>query len=292
MILRAADHAPGVHRCERHAIHAQPAGGAGDGHASVYRQPGFTRRREPGAARLPPDIGDGRDLDPFLGEGQRAAVAAIVGGDDHGPAARLHAIPRDVGMRGVRQHDPWAVVLREGQRPLHRPRREHDLARPHLPQPLPWEVRVGRGLMVRDALDEPDVVVRVVAERGRARQQRHPLVGREFGQRLGDPDAGRASRDGGRGIGEQRAAHLCLLVAEDDAAARFGGGECGGEPGWPRADHQHVAMGMALQVAVGVGRGRHSPETGGAPDHRLIDAVPEAARPHEGLVVEAGGEQR
>ena len=44
-------------------------------------------------------------------------------------------------------------------------------------------------------------------------------------------------------------------------------------------------------IAVGIGLARRAAETGGATDHRLIDMAPGPARPHEGLVIEAGAEQ-
>jgi len=92
-------------------------------------------------------------------------------------------------------------------------------------------------------------------------------------------------------VGE-RAARLRLLVGEDDAGARLGRGERGGETGRTRADHQHVAMGVARGIAVGVGLLRRVAEAGGGADHRLVDPFPGRLRPHEGLVVEAGREER
>ena len=67
------------------------------------------------------------------------------------------------------------------------------------------------------------------------------------------------------------------------------GGECRGETGGPAAHHQHVAMGEGLAVAIGVGRFRRLAEARGTADEILV-FHPEARRPHEGLVVEAGRE--
>ena len=58
------------------------------------------------------------------------------------------------------------------------------------------------------------------------------------------------------------------------------------------ADDQHVAMGEGLLVMVGVRFRRRAAEPGALSDDRLIDAFPELRRPHEGLVVEAGAEER
>ena len=51
-------------------------------------------------------------------------------------------------------------------------------------------------------------------------------------------------------------------------------------------------MGVDLLVAVGVRMVLGGPaESGKAPDHRLVDGPPEGSGPHEGLVVETGGEE-
>ena len=69
-----------------------------------------------------------------------------------------------------------------------------------------------------------------------------------------------------------------------------GGGECRHQAGRAGADHQHVTMGVGLLVLVRVRQLRRGAEAGGAADDRLVDLLPEALRPHEGLVVEAGHE--
>jgi hypothetical protein len=143
--------------------------------------------------------------------------------------------------------------------------------------------------MIAGALDQCDVVMVVVPEGGRARQQsqlRHRL---QLGQRVGEPRVRGAAVDG-VGCAEQRSTKLGLLVAQDDAGAAASGGQCRGEPGRPAADDQHVAMGVSLVVVVGIGRHRRRAEAGHATDDGLV-SHPQARRPHEGLVVEAGGEQ-
>ena len=71
----------------------------------------------------------------------------------------------------------------------------------------------------------------------------------------------------------------------------LGGGKRGRETGNAGADHQHVTMGIAAGIVVGVVLGRRDAETGGGADQRLVDVLPGLLRPHEGLVVEAGGEE-
>ncbi len=51
-------------------------------------------------------------------------------------------------------------------------------------------------------------------------------------------------------------------------------------------------MAECALIAVRIGLARRATETGGATDHRLIHMAPGPARPHEGLVIEAGAEQR
>ena len=69
-------------------------------------------------------------------------------------------------------------------------------------------------------------------------------------------------------LGQQAAAEARLLVGQHHPRAGAAGGERRGEPGRAAADHQHVAMGVALVVAVGIGRARRLAEARGAPDQR------------------------
>ena len=93
-------------------------------------------------------------------------------------------------------------------------------------------------------------------------------------------------------VGEQRAAELGLLVEQHDAVAGARRGAGGGEARGPGADDGDFAMAMLVGVMVGVGIGRGDAEAGGAADRRLVEVLPGARRPDEGLVVEAGGEKR
>ena len=111
---------------------------------------------------------------------------------------------------------------------------------------------------------------------------------RELGRDLGEPGRARVARR----LVEQRAAERRLLLGEDHPRAAAAGGERRGEAGRAAADHQHVAMRMAVLVAVGVGRRRRLAQARGAADRALVDAVPPGRRPHEGLVVEARRQQR
>ena len=54
--------------------------------------------------------------------------------------------------------------------------------------------------------------------------------------------------------GEQRAAEITVLLGQHHAGAAAAGGESRGEARRAGADHQHVAEGEALVIAVGVGK--------------------------------------
>ena len=122
--------------------------------------------------------------------------------------------------------------------------------------------------MIRDPLDQPDVVVREVAEGGRARQQLHARIPGEFGEAPRKPGIGRLAVDVRSRAIEERAAGLRLLVAENDTRAAFGRRDRRGNARGPRADDKHVAVRVALGVSVRVrrrwARARVPPRAGSA----------------------------
>ena len=87
---------------------------------------------------------------------------------------------------------------------------------------------------------------------------------------------------------EQASAEREILVRKNDASAAAPGGQRSHQPGWPGADHQHVAVRVCLLVVVGILSAGGPSEPRGAADQRLIQLLPERRRPHECLVVEAG----
>ena len=70
------------------------------------------------------------------------------------------------------------------------------------------------------------------------------------------------------------------------------GRERGRDAGRAGPDDERIAMSVALRVSVGIGEGRRAPEAGHGADLRLVKALPGRFRPHERLVVEAGGKER
>ncbi len=161
----------------------------------------------------------------------------------------------------------------------------------HLPQPLARSIlRIGQ--MIGETLGKADHVVREVSERRGARQQRDIVAARERRDRFGEPDLRGLAVDQRVARSEQGAAELRLFVAQHHLCAGCGRRERGGEPGRAGADHQHIAMRVAARVAIRVRQLRRTPQPRHRADPRLIQALPRRTRPHEGLVVEARGDQR
>ena len=229
------------------------------------------------------------DVRPRIQHRLDRLVGRIVVGEHHRPASQPDPVPERVGPRGGGEHDPGKVVVLERQGTLDGPGREHHLPGPDPPRPLPRAVRGRRRNVVGAPLHRDDHVVVVIAERGGAAQ--HPEV-RARCELLADAghEAHRVSavdRGGGR---EEAVAESGRVVRDDDPGARARRGERGHQPGRPASHHEHVAEGVAAIVVVGVGLDR-----GMAQPRRLADEVlvepPPRARPHEGLVVEAGRKQ-
>ncbi len=76
-----------------------------------------------------------------------------------------------------------------------------------------------------------------------------------------------------------------------DAGAGLCRGKRGRKPGRAATDDQHLAMGVARGITVGIGLvGRHAQPRRGT-DPGFVERRPRRLRPHEGLVVEAGREE-
>ena len=93
------------------------------------------------------------------------------------------------------------------------------------------------------------------------------------------------------GRGKQAAAKLRLFIDQDHARAAVGGGTGGREAGRTCTNHQDIAVRVDVVVAIGIRLGGRMAQTGGMAENMLVER-PEAARPHEGLVVEAGWHER
>ena len=226
---------------------------------------------------------------PEIG-GSRIGGSARCG--DHRTPSRRHAVAIGEHAQALGQHDAGTIVVGEDERALVRARRQHDLGGAHLPQTLARQVGVRLRKMVRHPLHQADVVVIVVAEGRRARQQGDVVARAQSGKRVREPRPGRCAVDGGGRLVQQGAAHLGLLVGKDDPLAALRRRQRRSKTGRAGADHQHVAVRVRVLIAVGIGRGGGPAEACRGANPGLVELVPEGPRPHEGLVVEAGDEKR
>ena len=129
----------------------------------------------------------------------------------------------------------------------------------------------------------------MIAVDGGAGEDPHLGHHAQLGERALDPAHGRGAVDPVATV-EQAAAELARLLGEDHPGTGAPGGECGGQSGRAGARHQHVAVRVDLLVGVGIGRARGLAQARGLADEMLV-AHPGGARPHEGLVVEAGRQE-
>lgn len=216
---------------------------------------------------------------------ERALIAAIVVRRDDRDAARQHAVAMDVRRHGRRGHHARQIVIAEHERPLVRARGEDHALGAHLPDHLARALAHRHRQMIGEPLHDGHEVVILIAERGAAREDAHVGQLRELRLDLLDPLQRRLAVDL-RAAREQAAAQLALIVDEDHARTVDGRRMRGREPRRAAADDEHVAVRVALVVAVGVERVGRLAEAG-----RLADLLfvlrPQIARPHERLVVEA-----
>ena len=130
----------------------------------------------------------------------------------------------------------------------------------------------------------------VVAEGGGARQQNRVVDARELRDRLRHPIHGGPPVDLDL-PGQQRAAHLAVVLDQQHARPAPGRRQRGGKPGGAAPDHGDIGMRPAFLVAVSIGLHRGSAQARRNPDVLFV-GHPQAGRPHEGLVGEARRHQR
>ena len=270
------------------AGHARHARGAPDHAAGHDAQAGGAGLLGQAGAGIGPAVHDGGDLHPGGGQRQRGFIGSIVVGEQHRAAARQHGEALQIGLGGAGQHDAGPVVVAEHQRAFVRAGGQHDPPRADVPQPLARQA--GRALagrqVVGQAFQRGQRVAVVIAEDRGARQQAHVRTGAQPGLDARHPVRPGSAVDGARQA-QQRAAQALVLVGQDDARARARRRPRRRQPGRAGADHQHVAMDVAMVVAVRVGLVRRDAEAGGAADHGFVDVVPHPRRAMHDLVVEA-----
>jgi hypothetical protein len=215
-----------------------------------------------------------------------ALVAAVVVGEHHRIAARQHAITVDVRRHRRSEHHARQIVIAEHQRPLVRTGCQHYASGADFPQQLACAFTRRHRQMVSQSLYHRDEVVILVAECGAARQHLH--VGHRSERRfdLLDPLHALAAVDFGLAR-QQAAAQFALVVDQNHARAGCARGVRGRQAARTAADHQYVAVAEAFVVAVCIARVRRGAEARRRANFLFVFRPP-FARPHEGLVVEAG----
>ena len=198
----------------------------------------------------------------------------------------------EIHAGGRSQHDAGAVIVGENQMALDGAGRQNHLFGANLPEPLARQIGIGPRAMVGHTLGQRHHVVGVIAECGRARQQGDIFHRCQFGNGFGHPFTGRPAANGCFAFGEQPATHRSAFICEDDPLAGFGRCLCRHQAACAATDDQQVAMGIAVGIMVGIGLFRCLAEAGGFADEGFVQVLPGLFRPHEGLVVEAGGKER
>ncbi len=277
-----------------HALDAEIAGArldARDHRASRDGDAGLARRVDERALGVRPDVDHRAHRDVRRLEDQRRAVGVVVVGEDHPALPRRDAVPFDVAAHRLRQHHARPVVVGEDDGPLDGARGEHDAPRPHFPQPLARQPRSReQGIVVGDPLGHQHVVVMEVRKHRGAGQHVHVFRRRQQAGFRRRPLLGRGAVDRASAqVGD--AAEAGALVGDDDFGAVRRRRFCRRKAGCARSDDEDVAVDVNVLVGIGIAAACRPPEPRGAPDERLVESLPERLRPHEGLVVEAGGEE-
>ena len=245
--------------------------------------------RAPGVRQIHPDVDQGH-AQAGVGKIDRGVVGGVVVGEYHCSGSGAHRVPVDVALGRRCEHHARAVVVPEYERALVRPGGEHDLLRAHLPQALadpaaPLAMRE----MVGAALEDGEVVVIVVSKSGSSRQNPNVFHRRELGHHGREPRVRRRVVDRLTGA-EQVAARLGPLIDHEHPGAGPARRMSRHEPARAGADHQDVAVRVGLVVGLRIRSGRGMSEPRHAPDEVLV-LHPPLPGPHEGLVVEPGGDQ-
>ncbi len=162
------------------------------------------------------------------------------------------------------------------------------MARAHPPEAVTRPPVAGG--MVGDTLIGQKIAVIVETGRHRAKTERHILhLLKRFHGAL-HPGVRRLAVDLDA-IDRRAAAPMRRLLDQPDPPALAASGQSRREAGDAAADDHQIGEGIGIFVAVLVAVLRHLAETGGFADDRLEDMLPGGARIHEGLVVEACGQE-
>ena len=209
-------------------------------------------------------VGDGDDLDPGVVERKGRLQTPVGRRRDDGRLARTDPVERGESLRARAQHHPGQIVALEHQRLLDRAGGR--------------DVALGSDLVQRALRPDGHDAVEV-AERCGRRQHLDP----------GGANALRQLVDRVGAIAEQRGpAELRAVVGEHHVGPQLGGAQRGAHAGDAAADHEHVRMATpVLGTPLAVLLAACEPAQPGRVAEHLLVERPQAARPDEGLVVEA-----
>ena len=233
-----------------------------------------------GRARGGARVDDAGNLDTGGSERKQRLVGRVAVDEEGRPAADGDAVAAQISERRTGQHDARNVVARKRDQPLDGTGGEYDALDADDPQPL-GEAAEERALRGGERLHGAEHAVAVRAEDGSARQAAHR---RHTGERSND-----ALAPGAPARIEQRAAsEHHVLLGEQHPQAAAAETVRRREPRGSRPDDQHIRMLMQRLGGCRVLADDRfqAPQTRGATDQRLVDALPGPTRGHEGLVVE------
>ena len=242
------------------------------------------------ARRIRPRVDDRRHCHPGGHQIARHPPRRIGIGKQRHPLPRHYAVAVEVAPHPRGHHDPRPVIILKRHAALQRPRRQHRMARHDPPETLARQVRTGRFVQANPL---QRAVGAVVIGPGHRRPHHDPHVRQrlQFGHHRANPLRRRQPAHD-PAIGQQPPADVVAFLRQNDIRPGPPGGQGRHQPGRPRADHQHIAERKSLLVIALVMLARQPPKPRRPPDQRLIQPLPERARPHEGLVVEPRAQER
>ncbi len=269
---------------QHHRSHALAADGALD---APIAEIGSLRRHRGGGAR----VDDTCDIDSGGFEVACRGREIVTIAEDHGTLARPGAVAVDESACGRGQHDAGNIVARKSDHPLVRTSGDDDPLGVDPPDPLARRMRRWHRARLAYAFDGGQTVVIVISEDRRARHDADVVHRGELRQASLDPvDAWLAVER--NALTQERPAEAEVLIADCHARTAAARGERRRQSGRAAADHQNIAMQMAALVTIGIGPAGRAAQAGRAADETLVNRLPPGGRPLEGLVIEAGDENR
>ena len=233
-----------------------------------------------------------RDLDAGRQQIKRRAPAVVTGGENDGAVSGHDGEAIDIGGDRRRLITPGRSLPPNTSGRSIAPAGKHRSLGHDFPQPLPRLARRRGRQMIRHLLQRAIFPIVVGAE-NRGRGMSTVTLGNDLNSAtVASTHVPPACPSISCRSASRRPPSSESSLHKDDAQAGSSGGERRGQPGGAAADHQHVAKGVRPVIAVRVGlhreraRGRRR---GGSAARR---SSPKNRRPHEGLVVEAGDEER